>query len=109
MLDIKWGLLTGALIVDNLTWKKIKPDYQNAMISIAKEVIRSNKEIIRIGGGEKAISAMEEYGLKVHRHSPEELQVWKDFIKSWEKDIRGGYVPVELYDTAQEIMSRKPH
>ena len=51
---------------------------------------------------------MEEYGLKVHRHSPEEFQVWKDFIKSWEKDIRGGYVPVELYDTAQEIMSRKP-
>jgi len=30
-------------------------------------------------------------------------------IKSWEKDIRGGYVPTELYDTVQEIMSRKPH
>ena len=52
---------------------------------------------------------MEEYGLKVHRHTPEELQVWKDFIKSWEKDIRGGYVPTELYDTVQEIMSRKPN
>jgi hypothetical protein len=79
------------------------------MSSIAKEVIGSKNEIIRYGGGEKAISAMEEYGLKVHRHTPEELQVWKDFIKSWEKDIRGGYVPTELYDTVQEIMSRKPN
>ena len=109
MLDIKWGLLTGALIVDNRTWEKIKPDHQDAMISIANEVIASKNEIIRYGGGEKAISAMVEYGLKVHRHTPEELQVWKDFIKSWEKDIRGGYVPTELYDTVQEIMSRKPH
>ena len=109
MLDIKWGLLTGALIVDNRTWEKITPDYQKVMTSIAKEVIGSKNEIIRYGGGEKAISAMEEYGLKVHHHTPEELQVWKDFIKSWEKDIRGGYVPTELYDTVQEIMSRKPH
>jgi TRAP-type C4-dicarboxylate transport system substrate-binding protein len=109
MLDIKWGLLTGALIVDNRTWEKIKPDHQDAMISIAKEVIASKNEIIRYGGGEKAISAMVEYGLKVHRHTPEELQVWKDFIKSWEKDIRGGLVSTELYDTVQEIMSRKPH
>ena len=107
MLDMKWGLLTGALIVDSKTWKRIKPDYQKEMILIAKRIIDSKKEIIR-DGGETAISAMEEYGLKVHRQTPEELKVWKEFITSWEDEIRGGYIPIELYDTVKDIMDNKP-
>ena len=107
MLDMKWGLLTGALIVDSKTWNRIKPEYQKKMVSIAKRIIDSKKDIIR-DGGEAAISAMEEYGLKVHRQTPDELKSWKDFVGSWEDEIRGGYIPVELYDTVQEIMSRKP-
>jgi hypothetical protein len=51
---------------------------------------------------------MEEYGLKVHRQTPGELKVWKEFVGSWADEIRGGYIPVELYDTVQEIMNRKP-
>ena len=107
MLDMKWGLLTGALIVDSKTWNRIKPEYQKEMVSIAKRIIDSKKDIIR-DGGEAAIAAMEEYGLKVHRQTPDELKSWKDFVSSWEDEIRGGYIPVELYDTVQEIMSRKP-
>ena len=107
LLDMKWGLLTGALIVDSKTWNRIKPEYQKEMVSIAKRIIDSKKDIIR-DGGEAAIAAMEEYGLKVHRQTPDELKSWKDFVSSWEDEIRGGYIPVELYDTVQEIMSRKP-
>ena len=107
MLDMKWGLLTGALIIDSKTWNRIKPEYQKEMVSIAKRIIDSKKDIIR-DGGEAAISAMEKYGLKVHRQTPDELKSWKDFVTSWEDEIRGGYIPVELYDTVQEIMSRKP-
>ncbi|RZP29052.1 hypothetical protein EVA23_06595 [bacterium] len=107
LLDMKWGLLTGALIIDSKTWNRIKPEYQKEMVSIAKRIIDSKKDIIR-DGGEAAISAMEEYGLKVHRQTPDELKSWKDFVSSWEDEIRGGYIPVELYDTVQEIMSRKP-
>ena len=60
------------------------------------------------GNLKAAISAMEEYGLNVHRQTPEELEIWKEFISSWADEIRGGYIPVELYDTVQEIMDRKP-
>ena len=107
MLDMKWGLLTGALIIDSRTWNRIKPEYQKAMISISKAIIESKTNVIR-DGGEAAISAMEEYGLKVHRQTPGELKVWKEFVGSWADEIRGGYIPVELYDTVQEIMNRKP-
>ena len=107
MLDMKWGLLTGALIIDSRTWNRIKPEYQKAMISISKTIIESKTNVIR-DGGEAAISAMEEYGLKVHRQTPGELKVWKEFVGSWADEIRGGYIPVELYDTVQEIMNRKP-
>ena len=68
---MKWGLLTGALIVDSKTWSRIKPEYQKKMVSIAKRIIDSKKDIIR-DGGEAAIAAMEEYGLKVHRQTPDE-------------------------------------
>ena len=107
MLDMKWGLLTGALIIDSRTWNRIKPEYQKAMISISKTIIESKTNVIR-DGGEAAISVMEEYGLKVHRQTPGELKVWKEFVGSWADEIRGGYIPVELYDTVQEIMNRKP-
>tara|TARA_B100001540_G_scaffold74053_2_gene66922 strand:- start:3970 stop:4953 length:984 start_codon:yes stop_codon:yes gene_type:complete len=107
LLDMKWGLLTGALIIDSRTWNRIKPEYQKEMISISKEIIDSKTDIIR-DGGEAAISAMEEYGLNVHRQTPEELKLWKEFVSSWADEIRGGYIPVELYDTVQEIMDRKP-
>ena len=107
MLDMKWGLLTGALIIDSRTWNRIKPEYQKAMISISKTFIESKTNVIR-DGGEAAISAMEEYGLKVHRQTPGELKVWKEFVGSWADEIRGGYISVELYDTVQEIMNRKP-
>ena len=107
MLDMKWGLLTGALIIDSRTWNRIKPEYQKAMISISKTIIESKTNVIR-DGGEAAISAMEEYGLKVHRQTPGELKVWKEFVGSWADEIRGGYISVELYDTVQEIMNRKP-
>ena len=36
------------------------------------------------------------------------LKLWKEFVSSWADEIRGGYIPVELYDTVQEIMDRKP-
>ena len=104
---MKWGLLTGALIIDSRTWNRIKPEYQKEMISISKEIIDSKTDVIR-DGGEAAISAMEEYGLNVHRQTPEELKLWKEFVSSWADEIRGGYIPVELYDTVQEIMDRKP-
>jgi len=107
MLDMKWGLLTGALIIDSRTWNRIKPEYQKAMISISKAIIKSKTNVIR-DGGEAAISSMEEYGLKVHRQTPDELKVWKEFVGSWADEIRGGYISVELYDTVQEIMNRKP-
>ncbi|MEC9274014.1 MAG: TRAP transporter substrate-binding protein DctP, partial [Candidatus Neomarinimicrobiota bacterium] len=107
MLDMKWGLLTGALIIDSRTWHRIKPEYQKAMISISKAIIESKTNVIR-DGGEAAISSMEEYGLKVHRQTPDELKVWKEFVGSWADEIRGGYISVELYDTVQEIMNRKP-
>ena len=58
LLDMKWGLLTGALIIDSRTWNRIKPEYQKEMISISKEIIDSKTDVIR-DGGEAAISAME--------------------------------------------------
>ena len=91
LLDMKWGLLTGALIIDSRTWNRIKPEYQKEMISISKEIIDSKTDVIR-DGGEAAISAMEEYGLNVHRQTPEELKLWKEFVSSWADEIRGGYI-----------------
>ena len=38
MLDMKWGNLTAAIIIDLKTWNKIKPEHQESMLSVAKSI-----------------------------------------------------------------------
>ncbi len=40
MLNMKWGILTAALVIDLKVWNRIKPKYQKAMIKVSDEIGR---------------------------------------------------------------------
>ena len=53
MLDLKWAVFIGAVIVDERAWSRIKPEHQKAMMEIAYEIGEKYKAEIIEGIPEK--------------------------------------------------------
>ena len=79
MLNMKWGNLTGGIVVDLKTWNRIDKKNQLLMIKIANELGKNFQKKNR-HEMDKPIQIMKEYGLKVNDPSQEQLQTWKDLV-----------------------------
>ncbi|NQV37460.1 MAG: TRAP transporter substrate-binding protein DctP [Candidatus Marinimicrobia bacterium] len=106
MSDIKWGLLTAGLVIDNRTWNKISPEYQAIMMEIAENVGKEHQEFNRFKDQE-AIDAMKQYGLKVHTLTDSEKAEWKKLLRIWYPDIRGNFIPEEIFDEVVQLMDER--
>lgn len=97
MLDLKWAVFIGAVIIDERVWSKIRPEHQKAMMEIAQEIGKKYQENGRATDA-KAIEMMKEYGMKVKTPTDEELKIWEDFKEEIIPDVIDTYVPKEVYD-----------
>ena len=97
MLDLKWAVFIGAVIVDERVWSKIRPEHQKAMMEVAQEIGKKYQENGRATDA-KAIEMMREYGMKVKTPTDEELKIWEDFKKEIMPDVIDAYVPEEVYN-----------
>ena len=50
---------------------------------------------------------MKEHGLVVHPQSSEDHLFWKSHLKTWYPDIRGTFVPEEIFDEAIQLMEER--
>ena len=50
---------------------------------------------------------MKQYGLTVHELNDEELQYWKEYLKNMYPDIRGSYVPADIFDKVVALKAEK--
>jgi len=106
MLDINWGILTAGVIIDKRIWNRISTENQQKMKGIAVEIGMRHQNTTRYMD-EEAIRVMEEYGLTIHRPTQEELNHWKNYIRSWYPEMRGSYIPEDTYDRVMELMIQK--
>ncbi len=95
MLDLRWGLLTGATVVRKDTWEKIAPGVRQELLRIAEEYSKKTREDLR-KQNEDAIQQMKKRGLNVQK--PEELQAWQEAAEHANAVIRGKVVPAPIYD-----------
>ena len=102
MLDMKWGNLTAAIIIDLKTWNKIKPEYQESMLSVAKSIGDGFQQKNRYDS-DKAVEVMKKYGLKVNTPTPEQVNIWDELINSMGPDIRGSLIEENAFDRLMEI------
>lgn len=106
MLAMRWGLLSAGVIIDNRTWKKIKPIHQSAIMDISKMVgkkmQRKNRE-----DENQAVEVMKEYGLEVHFLTTDQYDHWSDLVKTWYPDIRGNVVSEKIFDKVVSIKAEK--
>ncbi|MFC1527898.1 TRAP transporter substrate-binding protein DctP [Candidatus Neomarinimicrobiota bacterium] len=106
MLDMRWGLLTGGIVIDNRIWSKIDPKYREKMLETIVEIDKEQRKSGRYMDGE-SIEVMKEYGLTVHELSDKDLLYWKEYVKEWYPDIRGSYVPADIFDKVVSLKKEK--
>jgi TRAP-type C4-dicarboxylate transport system substrate-binding protein len=97
MLDLKWAVFIGAVIIDERVWSKIRPEHQKIMMEVAQEIGKKYQKNGRKTDAQ-AIEMMKKYGMKVKTPTDEELKIWEDFKEEIIPDVIDAYVPKEVYD-----------
>jgi TRAP-type C4-dicarboxylate transport system substrate-binding protein len=102
MLDMKWGSLSAAVVLDIRTWNRIDPKYQVKMEEIAKNISADFQKKNRVES-DKAIDAMKEYGLTVTKPTESEFEEWKSLVEKMYPFIRGQVVEENIFDRVMEF------
>ncbi len=106
MLDMRWGLLTGGIVIDKRVWEEIDLEYHEKMLDIIEEIDQKQRKTGRYKDGE-SIEVMKQYGLTVNKLSDEELKYWKEYVEQWYPNIRGSYVPADIFDKVVALKKEK--
>lgn len=102
MLDMKWGMLSAAVILDLRTWNKIDLVHQDKMIEIANRISTDFQRKNRLESDE-AIAVMKEYGLVVTTPTEAEFEEWKSLVEEMYPLIRGQIVEENIFDRVMEF------
>lgn len=105
MLDMKWGMLTGALVIDLQTWEGIDVKNQIIMQKIANEISESYRQLNH-KISDDSIKAMMDFGLKVHKPDSLTLAEWDYYLQDIYPAMRGFYVPEDIFDMVIELKTR---
>jgi len=100
MLDMKWGLLTGATVVKKDVWEKIPADIRAKLLAIAAEQgAKVNADVRK--QNEEALAQMKAKGLVVVE--PKDDAAWKAAMAKAQGVIRGKVVPAAIYDKVKAL------
>lgn len=103
MLDLKWGVLVGGLVVRKDAWERIPPATRKVL---QESALQAGREIQRNGRneGEEAVAAMVKRGLRVHRLTPEMEAQWQAGAEEVYPRIRGRLVPEDIFDEVMRLV-----
>jgi TRAP-type transport system periplasmic protein len=103
MLDLKWGVLVGGLVVRKDAWERIPPATRKVLEQAA---VQAGREIQRSGRqeGDEAVAAMVKRGLQVHRLTPELEAQWQAGAEEVYPLIRGRLMPEDIFDEAMRLL-----
>jgi TRAP-type C4-dicarboxylate transport system substrate-binding protein len=103
MIDLKWAVLVGGLVIKQDTWERIPPETRKVLAAAAEA---AGREIQANGRkeGEEAVAAMEKRGLKVRRLTPELEARWVAAAEETYPQLRGTIVPADIFDEVQRLL-----
>ncbi len=111
MLDLDWGVIVGAIVVNKDTWDKIPADLREKF----KKSANGAGKIIRALGrreAEQSVKVMQsKWGLQVHHVDDAAKAEWLKLAEGTHGVIRGGLIPDEIFDeliaTLKEYRAKK--
>jgi TRAP-type C4-dicarboxylate transport system substrate-binding protein len=103
MLDLKWAIMVGGLVIRRETWDRMSAETREALTAAAKQAgqeiqANSRKE------GDESIAALQKRGLTVHPVTPEIEAQWRAEMDRVYPKIRGRIVPADIFDEAQKLL-----
>ena len=103
MLDLKWAILAGGLVVKRETWEKIPPATREVLLEAARQ---AGREIQANGRkeGEESVAALQKRGLIVDTLTPEIEREWREEMERVYPKIRGRIVPADIFDEVQRLL-----
>ncbi len=104
MLDLNWAPLSGACVVSRKVWDKLPAETQAALRESAEKAgndirAQARKEMT------ESVEAMKKRGLTVYTLTPEAEVEWRKLAESAYPKIRGGLVPVEMFDEVMQLLA----
>ena len=106
MLDMKWGVLMGGIVVDLRAWNRISKKYHSELISITKSIQEKQNKINK-NAERESVKAMQEHGLILHRITENQKKIWKNEVQLMSPNLRGEIIPADVYDTVIELTKDK--
>lgn len=103
MLQLNWAPLVGALVIRKSVWDKLPAEAKTELRAAAEAAGNYTRTQGR-AESEKAIVAMKEKGLKVQAVDAELEARWRAEAERFYPNIRGTYVPAEIFDHVQGLL-----
>ncbi|MFQ6616424.1 MAG: TRAP transporter substrate-binding protein DctP [Fidelibacterota bacterium] len=101
MLNLKWGVMIGAMVINLDVWESIPPVYHTPLLHIARETEKRAQDLVP--QTERAVQVMREHGLTVHDLTAGQKQAWIRLTRSFYPEVRGQIVPEDIFDRALEL------
>ena len=97
MINLRWGPLSGATLVDRRTWERIPEELRPELKRIAEET----GELVAsrlLDWEAEAIEAMVEQGMQVIDPPPAMMEEWLQIFHRSRSLLRGEIIPADLFD-----------
>jgi TRAP-type C4-dicarboxylate transport system substrate-binding protein len=105
MLGIPIAPVMGAIVMNRLTWNRIKPDHQRELIRVTREMAaRFDESIPRTNNN--AVASMGKDGLKVNRPNPAQEEMWRSELYKAMPSLMGTTFDRDLYQQIDKILER---
>ncbi|MDA7916493.1 TRAP transporter substrate-binding protein DctP [Verrucomicrobia bacterium] len=98
MLDLDWGIVVGAIVLNKETWEKIPADLRAHYLKSAKGAGKVIQALGRKEAAQSIKTMKSKWGLQVHSVDEATLADWREASERTHKVIRGGLVPEEIFD-----------
>ena len=104
MLDLKWSVLSGGTVIRKDVWDKMPAELQEKLRSAAAAAGAKIRASAR-KEDQESIRAMQKRGLTVNAATPQIEEEWLKLTKSVYPELRGKWVPADIFDEVQRLVA----
>ena len=104
MLEINWAPLIGGFVIRKSVWDKIPAEAKDELLKAAEDARKANQNNGR-AESDRAVQAMKEKGLTVHKLTPETEAAWRKASEWYWPHIRGKLIPEDIFSQVEKLLA----
>jgi TRAP-type C4-dicarboxylate transport system substrate-binding protein len=105
MLGLPIAPVMGAIVMNRVTWNKIKPEHQREIIRVTREMAAQFDESVS-KTNDNAVVSMSKGGLKVNRPNQAQEEMWRAELHKAMPQLMGTLFDTSLYQQIDKILEK---